>query len=64
MPYDARSNNLPMLTQHYTCIGRYTATVDTELYAPGQQTVCSGLHSDLMTRSRHIEIRTNYANEV
>ena len=20
----------------YTCIGRYTATVDTELYAPGQ----------------------------
>ena len=33
----------------YTCIGRYTATVDTELYAPGQLTVCSGLHSDLMT---------------
>ena len=34
--YDARCNNLPMLTQHFTCIGRYTATVDTELYAPGQ----------------------------
>jgi len=23
-------------TQHYTCICLYTATIDTEVYAPGQ----------------------------
>jgi len=36
MPYVVYCNNLPILTQHKTCIGQYIETVDTELYALGQ----------------------------
>ena len=39
----------------------YTATFDTELV---NKQFASGFHTDLMTGWRHIEIRTNYSNEV
>jgi len=37
MSYAVYCNNLPILTQHKTCIGQYIETVDTEVtYALGQ----------------------------
>ena len=36
MTYAVFYNNLPILTQHKTCIGQYIETVDTELYAVSQ----------------------------
>ena len=72
MLYAVYCNNVPILTQHKTCIVQYIET-DCPVYRNSPYRVVrpwsinnlrQAIHSDLMTGCRHIEIRTNYANEV